>query len=278
MQRLPVKNIVLACAGLALAGCAVAPAAAPGSALVIPLDHLPVLTGQYFPIDSRETGHLYHIYISYPEGYGEQRAKRFPALYILDGDSLFPHLASNQRFLHYDDDVPGMLVVGIAYGSFEPPQNRRRHDFTVGADAFGRFLENELIPRVEQSVRADPARRMLLGQSRGGGFVLHSAFTRPDLFWGRIASNPTVDLLPSLLAAPAPASRRDLHLLVASGSLDDPQYANARADWLGRWTGRNDLPWTFRSETIEGGTHAADSARAHRLAMRWLFRAGPAAK
>lgn len=264
------KIIVSALAAVALAGCAATPVA--GSAKVLPLNHLPVLAGDYFAIDSREAGHRYHIYIRYPDAYDAQPEARYPVLYVLDGDSLFPHLASNQIFLHYDDKVPDAIVVGIAYGSFDPPQNRRRHDFTEGAPAFDRFLERELIPRVERSTRSDPARRMLLGQSRGGGYVLHSAFTNPDLFWGRIASNPTVDLIPSLRAAPAAATRRNLHLLIASGALDDAKYREPRDRWSAALRSRPGLPWDLRTETIAGGTHAADSARVHRIAMQWFFR------
>lgn len=258
-----------ALAAALLAGCS-APAIEPRAA--VPLDHLPVLAGDYFAFLSREAGHRYHIYIRYPDAYDAEPDARYPILYVLDGDSLFPHLASNQIFLHYDDKVPDAIVVGIAYGSFDPPQNRRRHDFTVGAPAFSRFLERELIPRVERTLRSDPARRILLGQSRGGGYVLHSAFTNPDLFWGRIASNPTVDLLPSLAMAPVPATRTDLHLLIAGGSLDNPEYRQPRDVWVTALRARPRLPWALRTETIAGGTHAADSARVHRLAMQWLFK------
>lgn len=264
---------IIAAAALAAAACTAVPTALPPPP-VTPLDHLPALKGDYFAIDSREAGHRYHIYVRYPEGYAERPNDRFPVLYLLDGDSLFPHLASNQIFLHYDDKIPDSIVVGIAYGSFDAPQNRRRHDFTDGAPAFDRFLEHELIPRVEAMTRSDPSRRMLLGQSRGGGYVLHSALTNPDLFWGRIASNPTVDLLPSLNSAPKAANRRDLHLLIASGALDDAKYRKPRESWAAALKQRGNLPWALRMETIEGGTHAADSARVHRLAMRWLFGRG----
>lgn len=164
------RRIGLAAAAIGMvlsAGCSGA-AASPAAALT-PLDYLPALAGDYFPIDSLETRHRYHIYIRYPEGYAEEPGARYPVLYVLDGDSLFPHLASNQLFIHYDDKIPDAIVVGIAYGSFDPPQNRRRHDFTVGAEAFGLFFERELLPLVEDRVRSDPARRILLGQSRGGG-------------------------------------------------------------------------------------------------------------
>lgn len=236
-----------------------------------PIDHLPVLAGDYFALDSREAKHLYHVYIRYPEGYAEQPQRRFPIVYLLDGDSLFPHLASLQLFLHYDDKLPDALVVGIAYGSFDAPQNRRRQDFTDGAAAFGRFLERELIPHVEGRVRARPDRRILFGQSRGGGYVLHSAFTNPDLFWGRIASNPTLDFLPALSLRPAAATRTDLRLLVTSGAMDRRQYREPLVGWFAHWRGQGGLPWTLRTETLDGGTHAADAGRVYRMGMNWLL-------
>ena len=59
-----------------------------------------------------------------------------------------------------------------------------------GAPRFLRFLETELLPTIESRYRIDPTRRILAGQSRSGYFVLWSAMEAPDLFWGRIASNP----------------------------------------------------------------------------------------
>ncbi len=236
-----------------------------------PLDHLPVLAGDYFAIDSREANHRYHIYIRYPDGYADQPQQQFPIVYLLDGDSLFPHLASLQLFLHYDDKLPEALVVGVAYGSFDSPQNRRSQDFTDGATAFGNFLERELIPMVEGRVRARPDRRILFGQSRGGGYVLHSAFTNPDLFWGRIASNPTLDRLPALARRPTAGKRADLRLLVTSGANDRPQYRAPMVRWIAEMKGKQGLPWTLRTETIDGGTHAADAGRVYRLGMGWLL-------
>ncbi len=239
-----------------------------------PIDHLPVLAGDYFAIDSREAKHRYHVYIRYPEGYAEQADRRYPIVYLLDGDSLFPHLASLQLFLHYDDNIPDALVVGIAYGSFDSPQNRRAQDFTDGAFAFGRFLELELIPMVEGRLRARPDRRILFGQSRGGGYVLHSAFTTPDLFWGRIASNPTLDRLPALGQRPTAATRTDLRLLVTSGANDRPQYREPIVRWFAQWQARPGLPWELRTETVSGGTHAADAGRVYRMGMNWLLPGG----
>ena len=265
MNRLPA--LVGAVAAGAIAACSPLTPATP----VVPLTHLPALAGDYFAIDSRAAGHRYHIYIRYPDGYERQPERRWPVVYLLDGDSLFPYLAPHHLFLTYDDELPEAIIVGIAYGSFAPPVNRRDMDFGSGAAAFQAFLKKELLPEVERRTRADPERRILVGQSRGGGFVLYSAYTEPGLFWGRIASNPSFpahrDLL---LGAPPPAAPRDLRLAVASGTRDRPQIRAGTVEWFAAVEGRP-LPWAFRRIELEGGTHAADMPNAYRRAMSWLF-------
>lgn len=241
---------------------------------VVPLNHLPALAGDYFAIDSREAGHRYHIYIRYPDGYAVERTRRYPVVYLLDGDSLFPYLAPHHIFLTYDDKLPEAIIVGIAYGSFAPPTNRRDQDFGSGAEVFQSFLETELLPQVEQRTRADPERRILVGQSRGGGFALYSAYTRPDMFWARIASNPSFPTHRDLLLGQPPrAGRRDLRLAVVSGTRDRPPIRAGVLEWFAAIQGRP-LPWAFRRVDLEGATHAADMPNAYRQTMNWLFSDG----
>jgi uncharacterized protein len=245
----------------------------------VPLDHLPALRGDYFPIRSQATGWPYHIYVRLPEGYSDTPDALYPVVYVTDGDSLFPILASTHLFLTFDDGIPEAIVVGIAYGSFDPSINRRHVDFTEaspgardGAAAFQRFLKDELLPAVERRYRADPARRILIGQSRGGFMVLYSAFTDPDLFWGRIASNPSFEPGRERFFGPPPRpSRTDLRLAVVSGTRDRPHSRVPALAWFEAMAGRRDLPWALKAEHLEDGTHAADIARAYRVGMRWFF-------
>lgn len=252
--------------------------AAPLAAQVLPdpptIDQLAVLEGPRFTIASRATNHRYHIFVRLPEGYDEVSSARFPIVYVLDGDSLFPALAPMQLFMHYDDGLPDAIVVGIAYGSFNSPPNRRGHDFNEGAPAFGRFLAGELIPTVEGRVRADPMKRVLVGQSRGGTYVLHDAWSQPDLFMVRIASNPTLDH-PRLDAPPVAGKRRDLKLFVASGEEDRAVYRDRAVPAFESWAKRTNWPWSLRTVTVPGGTHAADITRTYRWAMKQAFAVAP---
>ncbi|MBE8715961.1 alpha/beta hydrolase [Cellvibrio polysaccharolyticus] len=247
----------------------------------IPLHHLPALNGDYFKFDSSEVGRPFHIYIRFPVGYSEQN-KSYPVVYLLDGDSLFPILAANHLFLTYDEGLAEAIVVGISYGSFDASINKRGFDFTApapdakpgqgGAPAFHKFLELELIPEIETRYRADPAKRILFGQSRGGFMVLYSAFTNPDFFWGRIASNPTFDPGRDLLFSSTPsASRSDLALVVTSGTRDYPPLREAALEWYEAWGEADEMPWALNFVTINNGTHAANSTDSYRAGMLWLF-------
>jgi hypothetical protein len=259
-------------------------AVAQGTAAAGPIAYLPALAGDYFPLQSQAAQRLYHVFIRYPENYAAEPDRRYPVVYVLDGDSLFPLLAPQHVFLHYDEGLPEAIVVGVAYGSFAAPANARGYDFSApasdaradqgGAPAFLRMLETELLPQVEARVRADPARRVLVGQSRSGYFALWSAYAAPDLFWGRIASNPAVtpgrELLFSLPAV-APM-RRDLGVVLVSGTRDDSETRREGArEWGARWEQAADAPWSAILIELEGGTHAASIGEAYRAAMLWLF-------
>ena len=254
---------------------------------VVPLDHLPALRGGYFPLVDQATGRTHHVYVRLPEGYDAEPGRRWPVVVLLDGDSLFPLLAPTHLFLSYDEGLPDAIVVGIAYGSFDPAINKRHYDFTAkgadtapdqgGAAAFHAFLRGQLLPAVEGRYRVDPARRVLLGQSRAGYFVLWSALQDPDLFWGRIASNPSpAPAHEQLYRDPAPHRRDDLGMVVASGARDTAARVAHAKEWAATWTGRTDAPWQVELVVLPGGTHAASIGEVYRRAMLWLFDEGRA--
>ena len=252
------------------------------SATVTPLDYLPALTGGYFPLQSKAVGHLYHIYVRLPQDYEADPQRRYPVVYLLDGDSLFPIIASTHLFLTIDDKLPEAVIVGISYGSFAKPTNRRHIEFVppaegvpaekTGTGQFQRFLESELIPAVERRYRIDPARRILFGQSRAGAMVLYSAFTKPDLFWAHVASNPSWEPgRPIFFGQPPAVARRDLRLVVTSGTNEIPDRRQTALDWSAYWGQRTDRAWEVKRIDIPGGTHSAYSGDAYRAAARWLF-------
>jgi len=204
-------------------------------------------------------------------------------VYVLDGDSLFPLLAPTHLFLHYDESLPDAIIVGIAYGGFDPSVNRRNIDFSApgddtpagedGAPAFLETLRTQLMAEVERRFRVDPARRVLVGQSRAGYFVLWSALQAPDLFWGRIASNPAFTRTrDALFAPPSDPMRAHASVVLVSGGRDLPLRVRNAHEWYGVWTAREDRPWSLQLIELPTGTHAASIGEGYRQAMLWLFR------
>ncbi|MEL6876505.1 MAG: alpha/beta hydrolase-fold protein [Pseudomonadota bacterium] len=242
-----------------------------------PLAYLPALAGDYSTLDSEETDSRYHIFVRLPEGYEDKPKQSWPVVYLLDGDSTFPMLAPQHLFLHYDEGLPEAILVGIAYGGFGAI-NRRGHDFRPvlegggagGSSAFLAMLEGELIPRIEGAFRTDPAKRILVGQSRGGSFVLYAAVERPELFYGYIASNPGREYPDRKLYGMGRAMlevRTEGLLVLASGSRDRDYLRGTALEWAETFAKRTDLPWRAQFLDIQGGTHAASLPEVYRRAM-----------
>lgn len=241
------------------------------------------LRGEAFRLESATLGRGFDIYVRLPLDY-DPEGPAYPVVYLLDGDSLFPILAPNHLFLTYEESLPEAVIVGIAYGGFDPSVNRRNIDFQspdrgvpaedAGAGRFHTFLTGELIPVIEGRFHVDPEQRILFGQSRAGNLVLYSAVAHPDVFRGRIASNPSLTPgMGSILDRAAPARRDDLGVVITSGERDRADLPAEAALWVDTWSDRDipDRPWDIRLIRIPGGTHAANSTDAYRAGMLWLF-------
>jgi predicted alpha/beta superfamily hydrolase len=247
-----------------------------------PLTFLPALAGDYFPLDSQALGRRMHVFVRLPERYAEEPDKTYPVVYLLDGDSLFPMLAPQHLFLNYDEGLPDAVIVGIAYGGFAPGVNMRHVDFRPvlddgspgGSAKFLQFLETELLPRVEGQWRANPDRRVLFGQSRGGSFAIYAAYERPRLFHGFVASNPGREADTRLLYGmngPQPPGNGEGWLIVTSGSRDRDYLRGTALQWEREIAGRTGLQWQTAFIDISGGTHAASAPFAYRAAMLRIF-------
>ncbi|MBR1131896.1 alpha/beta hydrolase [Bradyrhizobium iriomotense] len=164
-----------------------------------------------FALRSSETGLRYEIFVYVPEI--EPPVGGFPVIYVLDGNSDFITVAETVRRVSRRPKATGIvpaIVVGIGYPNTNGYNTNRRHlDFTRGpADAsvfpdkaidgcggqaaYIRFLGNQLLPHVQSRLNVDPDRRILLGHSLAGYFVLDLLSQQPDMFNGYISFSPSV--------------------------------------------------------------------------------------
>lgn len=136
----------------------------------------------------------YKVYL--PDSYKWAQDKRYPVLYILDGEFHFFHTAASVDFLSGQGEIPEMIVVAIA-------STVRVRDFTPtdwsshwvgggGASKFLAFLSKELIPEIDRRYRTQDF-RVLSGHSAGGQFVLYCLTSDPTLFQAYVALSPSLE-------------------------------------------------------------------------------------
>jgi hypothetical protein len=239
---------------------------------------------RYHHVESDGIKRGFHIYVMLPDGY-ESSGQQYPTIYLLDGGELFPLLTAYYRYLNVGEEIPNAIIVGISYGSddFEHG-NYRSTDYTAisperdywgGAESFQQFLSDELLPLIEKTYRSRADRRIIFGQSIGGQFVLYTALTQPNLFWGHIASNPALHRnLPFFLkqhAERAPISEPS-RLFVASGTNDDPVFRKPALEWIEHWSAGVG-PWQLETVNLDGHSHMSAVPASFRQGMRWLFSA-----
>ena len=145
-------------------------------------------------ITSESIADSFLIFVSVPDNYYSSN-KRYPVLYILDGDIAFGMAVSIARYLQIGDNIPELIVVGIGYGAVnKSAAEKRKRDFgpelAGSADDFLQFLKSQLIPHIDLKYRTITESRTINGFSLGGLFVLYTLFTQPDLFSNYIAGSP----------------------------------------------------------------------------------------
>ncbi|HTI91435.1 MAG TPA: alpha/beta hydrolase-fold protein [Puia sp.] len=140
---------------------------------------------------------------SYYDTYFYQR--RYPVVYLLDGDTHFFSVASMVKQMSEDGNgllFPEMIVVAI-------PSTDRRRDLTPtrdttgprmgrgsdnhsgGGEKFLSFLSDDLIPHIDSLYPTTPY-RVFIGHSLGGLIVVHALIHHPQLFSGYLAIDPSI--------------------------------------------------------------------------------------
>ncbi len=155
-----------------------------------------VVIGQYKVIHSNilNEDRTYQIYL--PASYHWALDRKYPVLYVLDGESNFLHTASSVSFLSSQGEIPELIVVAIT-------STVRIRDFTQtdwsshwigggGANNFKSFLSKELIPAIEKEYRTNSF-RILSGISASGQFALYALASEPSLFNAYVAVSPSLD-------------------------------------------------------------------------------------
>ena len=143
------------------------------------------------------------------------------------------------------------------------------------APAFQSVLEQELLPMIEAEYPSNPGQRIIFGQSLAGQYVLYSALTRPEMFWGHIASNPALHRNLGYFLGwkggqemPLEATR----LFVSEGEFNDPRFKQPATEWIEYWSApERRKPFVLEVQTLSGQSHLSSVTGAFRQGLKWLF-------
>ncbi len=168
-----------------------------------------------FEIRSQHTGQHYHILLGLPAA--PALLSGYPTLWALDGLATFPLMEPFRAQPTSENDNPTWrqlkpsfdgLIVAIGYASGQPfDVDARALDYTPatmastgdflspqhgGADAFLRFITEELRPLLAQYFALNEQQQTLFGFSYGGLFTLYTLSTQPKHFQRYWAASPSL--------------------------------------------------------------------------------------
>jgi predicted alpha/beta superfamily hydrolase len=131
-------------------------------------------------IDSQQ--YILHIYL--PDSYNKTN-KKYPVIYVTDGQWFFISILAAYKNQHFDGFVPDLIIVGITWT--DNYESRRLRDFTPtriamvpeggNAPKFLSVIKNEIIKLIDTSYRVDKSNRTIFGTSLGGLFALVYSFS-----------------------------------------------------------------------------------------------------
>ena len=216
-------------------------------------------------IFSESVDDSFHIFISLPNSY-DVSDKKYPVLYVLDGDIAFGMAASIARYLQVGENIPELIIVGIGYGSLDKSAGeKRRRDYrpiaTGGAENFLNFLKDELIPFIDMNYRTVSEDRTINGYSIGGLFGLYTLFTKPETFNRYIIGSPSLtwdnySIYNYEQNSPDKIGEKELKLFMSVGSEEsDEKYFDPIDKIVTQIQERNYTGLKLEAKVFDGSTH-----------------------
>lgn len=168
------------------------------------------------------------LFIWIPQSYGTELSRRFPVIYLHDGDNVFNpqtsvftgvDLAADEwvNFLSSKGILPESIVVGIRHPDGFSEEDRPMRDFDLspelGGAAYSRFVAGELVSHMDTHYRtlARPEARILGGVALGALNTFYTALTHPGIFANFLCLSTSFEDVPMSL----PSESRQLNSLAS---------------------------------------------------------------
>lgn len=234
---------------------------------------------QLRPLPRAANGRDYLLYVALPPDYATS-GKKYPVVYVTDGYWDFTLYNGFYGNLVYDQVAPPFIIVGFGYpGAHTNAEYNqlRQPDYAPPpegkADEFLGVVEHEIIPFIEREYRADPAYRVLSGNSLGGCFSLYAMLARPGLFQAHVAASPAVPKSLTRLEENFAASGRKLatRLFMTGGEREDPDFLANMVRFHERLMSRHYDGLACGWRILDGERHTGTKAETYSRGLRFAF-------
>jgi uncharacterized protein len=241
-------------------------------------------------IHSEALARTYDLHIKLPPAYDAtaNESLTYPVLYLNDATYNFQVAAGITHYPMNAQTIKNFILVGIGYshGSVGPESRIRDYTPTVnpawpretgGAERYMTFVEQEVIPLIESTYRADPARRAYAGHSLGGLFGAYVLLKKPELFRYYVLSSPSFwfdeHVTWNLEEAYAEAhSDLPADVYVAIGGLEGPMVPDVRT-FVSKLEARDYRSLKVRALVVDGAAHETVFPTALMNGLLWHFAA-----
>ena len=135
-----------------------------------------------------------HLTVSLPPSYDRETKKVYPLLFLLDGDYLFDPFQGAISYGNYWDDLPEVIIVGLAQNR----ENERYSDCTFDestglpegkGESFFEFIGGELMPFLQNKYRISPF-KIIAGHDVTAGYMNLFLYKDNPLFNAYISLSP----------------------------------------------------------------------------------------
>jgi predicted alpha/beta superfamily hydrolase len=239
---------------------------------------------QLLTIHSSIVGRDYDLYVSFPRNYHDT-TRRFPVLYLLDGQYDFPLVNGIYGDLYYDGFLPELITVGITWGGEHPnydslrtrdltPTSITQAPHTGNATKFLACIKGELIPYIDSKYRTDKTDRALMGSSLGGLFTLYTMFHETDLFTRYILTSPSITWDNNVLYSYEESyhtqhARLPARLFMAVSALEGSEATFGK--FVDRLKSRNYQDLKIETRVLEGMGHAGSKPEGYARGLQSAF-------
>ncbi|HEY9723394.1 MAG TPA: alpha/beta hydrolase-fold protein [Oscillatoriaceae cyanobacterium] len=237
-------------------------------------------------VRSRHVGGERDVWVYLPPGYHEAGDRRYPVLYMHDGNNLFDagaafggnewHIDETAEWLIHAGELPPLVIVGVANTAERLDEYTWVRDPDMGGGkgaAYARFLIDEVRPLVEGHYRVLPGRdnTAVMGSSLGGLVSLYLGAEHGDVF-GRVgAMSPSIWWAERRALADLAGVRTDLRLWLDMGSRE----GDDADEWARNLADAGELRRLFQSRGYRDGENLLywEAEHADHSEVAWAGRA-----